>query len=351
MKADTVVTNAWYVLGFPHEFTPGRLQSQTITGKPVVMWRTASGKVVAFDGRCLHKRMPLKEGRFVAEDVLECAYHGFCYDAEGRCIKVPSQPDAPIPANWKLRGYPIVEQDDLVWIWPGDPEKIGHRRPPRTPEIASADWESIRSEPMLVKANYRLLIENLLDITHFYPLHDGNVGDIEHSKIPVEVLEEEIEGNRAVRTVRNAKNYRQPPYFVDWFGYDVVDRFHTHCMVNPGLTRVEMRAAPPGTLESDAERGYVLYHMHTPIDEKTHFWRWCINCRMGHRGAKDPSKSLAQLFVDMFPAVVEQDRWVLERQQEMVSYPDDGYAEVHVKADRALLLVRKIVAELEAESA
>ena len=45
-------------------------------------------------------------------------------------------------------------------------------------------------------ANYLLLIENLLDITHFYPLHDGNIGDLANSKIPIEFIEQEVDGNR-----------------------------------------------------------------------------------------------------------------------------------------------------------
>ncbi len=50
-------------------------------------------------------------------------------------------------------------------------------------------------DPVHVPANYALLIENLMDITHFYPLHDGNIGDIEQSKIPVELVEETLRGN------------------------------------------------------------------------------------------------------------------------------------------------------------
>ena len=46
---------------------------------------------------------------------------------------------------------------------------------------------------MDVPANYLLLIENLLDITHFYPLHAGNIGDLENSRIPIEYEEGEID--------------------------------------------------------------------------------------------------------------------------------------------------------------
>jgi vanillate O-demethylase monooxygenase subunit len=347
MRAESYVLNTWYVAGFSSEFPTGKLQGQTIAERPLVMWRAREGEVVAFDGRCAHKRMPLKDGRLLDDGTVECPYHGFCYDATGACVRIPSQEGA-IPAKARLKPYPVVEQDGLVWVWPGDPSRIGDVRPPRTPEIGSDAWDTIGSDPIPVPANYRLLIENLLDITHFYPLHDGNVGDIAHSRIPVQVVEETIDGNRSVRTIREANNYKQPPFFRDWFGYDVVDRHHTHCMVSPGLTRVQMRTAPPGKLGTEAERGFVLYHTHTPVDRTHHVWRWGMNTHAGHRAGSDPSRRLIDAMVANFPEVVAQDLWALERQQEMYDLPDGDYEEVHVKADRAMLIVRKVLGSMEA---
>jgi phenylpropionate dioxygenase-like ring-hydroxylating dioxygenase large terminal subunit len=349
MRADTFVSDTWYVAGLSGEFPVGKLTGQTIAGKPVVIWRDDAGKVVAFDGRCVHKRMPLKDGRLLADGTLECAYHGFCYSSSGNCVRIPSQPEGAIPSKAKLKSFPVIEQDGLVWLWPGDVDRTGHTRPPRTQEIGSDAWMSVSGTPLLVPANYRLLIENLLDITHFYPLHDGNVGDLENSKIPVELTEPVIDGNRAVRTVRKVSGYKQPPFLADWFGYDIVDRVHSHALLSPGVTRVEMVAAPPGQLGTSADRGYVLYHTHTPINSTSHVWRWCINSRSEHRSPSDPTKSLAEEMAQNFPQVAAQDLWALERQQEMFALPDDGYEEVNIRADRAVLLARKLLAAMEGE--
>jgi len=135
------------------------------------MWRTAAGDLVAFDKPCCHKRMPLSQGRLVEGGLLECAYHGLCYDTTGQCVRVPSHPDSHIPPAARLRSFPVIEQDGLVWS--GDPAKVATARPPRIPEIADPAWETADTGPMPVPANTLLLIENLLDITHFYPLHDG----------------------------------------------------------------------------------------------------------------------------------------------------------------------------------
>jgi predicted deacylase len=45
--------------------------------------------------------------------------------------------------------------------------------------------------------------------------------------------------------------------------------------------------------------------------------------------------------------VIEQDWWAIERQQEMFAYEDDGYREVHVKTDGAVVMARRMLDELE----
>jgi len=229
-----------------------------------------------------------------------------------------------------------------VWVWPGDPARTGEAVPPRTPELASPDWTTHMFDPVHVPANYVLLIENLMDITHFYPLHDGNIGDIEQSKIPFEMVEETLHGVPTVKTIRRVQGYKQPPFMADWFGYPVVDRWHTHHMMGPGLTRVELRCAPPGKLgHAPDERGYVIHHSHTPIDGTNHTWRLWVSTR---------SKNLTAAIAATFPAVMDEDRWALERQQRMFAYPDEGYHEVYLRSDKALLRCRKILEEMERAS-
>jgi vanillate O-demethylase monooxygenase subunit len=349
MMANVLVNNAWYVAGLSGEFPKGELKGQIVAERPVVLWRAADGKVVAFDDRCCHKRMPLSSGRFIEGGLLECAYHGLCYDTSGKCVRVPSHPDGHIPPQAKLRAIPLIEQDGLVWIWPGDPAKSESARPPRIPELVHKDWDSADvAGPMAVPANYLLLIENLLDITHFYPLHDGNIGDVENSRIPIKLEEGTRDGNTFVGTVREVRGYRQPPYLAEYFGYDVVDRHHTHFMLSPGVTRVQMRVWPEGKYgDSASEKGYVIIHTHTPVDRKNHVWHLIVNMPKGLACKSDPKKSSIRHFVESFPAVIAQDRWALEKQQRMFDMPDEGYDEVFLRPDAALRRARQILTKLE----
>ena len=107
-----------------------------------------------------------------------------------------------------------------------------------------------------------------------------------------------------------------------------------------------MRVAPPGQLGTEAERGYVLMHTHTPVDGTNHVWRWVVNFKAGLMSRGDPSVSAAQRFGEMFPAVAAEDLWALEKQQQMFDFPDEGYTEVHLRPDKALRRARQIFSAL-----
>lgn len=347
MSTFQYVKDCWYPIGFSGEFPLGELQGHKIAGRPIVMWRSHQGEVVAFDDRCCHKRFPLSQSKLLDAGRLECAYHGLCYDTTGQCIAIPSQP-GKIPPQARLSTVPVKEHDGVVWVWPGNPVNAATLSAPRTPEVVDEANLSIGSpKPLHVPANYLLLIENLLDITHFYPLHDGNIGDKENSLIPVELEEGESEGYTFVKTTRRVDHYRQPPFLREWFLYDEVERIHTHCMVSPGLTRVQMRVAPSGRLGTDAERGYTLLHLHFPVDERNLVWRWSVSCKRWHTTLSDPNMPAARKVAEMFPSVVAQDQWALERQQQMMEYPDDGYAELFLKTDKALRRARQVLMAMQ----
>ncbi len=349
MTENVLVRNAWYVAGMSGEFGPASLQARRIAERPVVLWRASDGRVVAFDDRCCHKRMPLSAGRFIEPDLLECAYHGLCFDTSGACVRVPAHPDGHIPPQARATVLPVIEQDGLVWVWAGDPAKLGHERPARTPEIASDDWDTANiNGPTAVPANTLRLVENILDITHFYPLHDGNIGDIENSRIPIEVEEGVADGVAYVGTVREVRDYRLPPFFAEYFGYEIVDRRHTHHMLGPGLTRVRMRLWPAGRMDDlSVERGYVVYNAHTPVDRGNFVWRLMVNMPKGLMCLSDPTKPAFERFAETFPEVIAQDVWALHHQQPMYDCPDLGFHEIFLRPDTALAKARRLLHGLE----
>jgi vanillate O-demethylase monooxygenase subunit len=67
----------------------------------------------------------------------------------------------------------------------------------------------------------------------------------------------------------------------------------------------------------------------------------------GQKCKSDPTRSAVARFMETFPAVIAEDRWALEKQQQMYEYPDDGYFEVFLRPDMALRRARLMLRRLE----
>ncbi len=83
----TALAPYWYPVAFSHEVSEKPIAAQLLDER-VVLYRLANGKVTAARDLCLHRGVPLSMG-FLEEDTLVCAYHGFRYDGEGRCVCIP----------------------------------------------------------------------------------------------------------------------------------------------------------------------------------------------------------------------------------------------------------------------
>ncbi|MBK5267955.1 MAG: aromatic ring-hydroxylating dioxygenase subunit alpha [Acidimicrobiia bacterium] len=344
-----MIHNCWYAAGFSTEFEVGKPSGHTIADRPMVAWRSEDGEVGIFDARCAHKRFPLWDGKILEGDILQCPYHGFAYDLTGQCVDIPALRDRSdrLPERARIYKYPSVEQDGLVWVWPGDPAASTRVTPPRTPEIASDSWETGNTEPMPVAAAARLLIENLLDLTHFYPLHSGNIGSRADAEVAVDIERSEENGIPVIATYRPRKDFVFPPMTRDRFGVEIGDQLQTHRMVGPAMFHVIIAVAPPGKLGTAEERSFVLYQTITPVDDEHVIWRRSINTPAGSRWAKDPDRSLLDVLVETAPTVVQEDLWALEEQQKMVHYPDGPFREVHIRTDGPMMMARRVLDEME----
>lgn len=128
---------------------------RTLADENVVMYRASTGKVVALADICPHRLVPLSLGK-LAGDVVQCGYHGLCFDHTGQCVKVPGQ--ERIPAAAKVRAYPVVERYDFVWIWLGDPALADEAKVPNFFWMTDPAW-AISEGYHHIAANYQRMRE------------------------------------------------------------------------------------------------------------------------------------------------------------------------------------------------
>lgn len=297
------MTNCWQVAAFATEIGHALLP-RTITGSPVVLYRTQAGEPVAMADRCPHRLVPLSLGRLDG-DVVQCGYHGMRFASTGACVSIPGQ--KIVPAKARVAVYPTVEKHRFVWIWMGDAEQAD---PALVPDFhwMDADAWAVAEGYHHVRANYRLLVDNLLDLSHETFVHPETIGNgaVAESPVAVSIVEK-----KTVRAHRDMKNAEPPPQFVALAGLtEPIDRWHTTLYTPPGFCVIEVGAVPAGS--GDLARGFEarILNLITPETETSshYFWGHARNIR---RNEAELTDVIRQSIVTTF----DQDKDILEAQQ------------------------------------
>ncbi len=108
---------AWY-LAFPaKELKKGDTISRKLLGRKLLFGRDGNGRVFCLRDICPHRGIPLSYGEFDGS-VIECCYHGWCFNTEGRCTKVPSLCDSDIDTTKiKVPHYSTREINGNIWVY------------------------------------------------------------------------------------------------------------------------------------------------------------------------------------------------------------------------------------------
>lgn len=164
----------WYPLARANSVKRGRTLAVSFAGDPIVLVRCADGGVFALEDRCAHRQVPLSAG-VVCGKALKCGYHGWTYDAGGRCINVPYlSADRERPNG--VRGYPCREAYGLIFVFPGDPAKAPTVPFPDVPAAVDPEYKT-RYLSRRINCHYSFLHENLMDMNHQF-LHRSLMGGI-----------------------------------------------------------------------------------------------------------------------------------------------------------------------------
>ena len=207
--------NVWYCAAVADEIRDVPL-ARTICEHPLVFFRTENGTVAALDDRCSHRQAPLSLAR-VVDGHLECSYHGFTFNGEGRCVHIPHQTAIPRAAD--INAYPTAERNGLVWLWIGRPEAAETEPVPDMPWIEDPAQRCVFLR-FSVQANFQLMADNLMDVSHTDFLHRASIGSqtgrAADDQTKVE-LDCEVDGDR-VRFTRRVKNTLLGPIATKWAG-------------------------------------------------------------------------------------------------------------------------------------
>lgn len=92
-----------------------------LLGEKLLAFRNSDGRACLIDEFCSHRGVSLYFGRN-EENGIRCAYHGVKFDGDGKCVDVPSSPQAC--ARMHIKAYPCVERGGIVWTYMGPADKM-----------------------------------------------------------------------------------------------------------------------------------------------------------------------------------------------------------------------------------
>lgn len=195
--------NCWYLAAWADEVVAGSLLGRTIIEEPIVFFRKTDGRVAALFDRCPHRFAPLSRGALEGDTVL-CGYHGLAFGLDGGCVH---NPHGPIPPKAKVRAYPVEERHEGLWIWMGDPAQADAEQIPDLGFVDRAPITAKSKGAILAHANYQLLTDNILDLTHADYLHPATLGGGSITRTKPQVSERE----GGVDVKWHAFNEKAPP--------------------------------------------------------------------------------------------------------------------------------------------
>jgi len=335
-----LIRNSWYVAAWSSEVDSSRPLGRTILDEPIVMFRTENGVLVALEGRCAHRRMPLSHGKIVG-DTLVCCYHGLAYDSTGQCVRIPGQSAAP--TNIGVRSYPVVERYGAVWLWMGDPALADETK---IFNCHLLDREGTRGHKFYyyVKANYLYLNDNLSDLLHQAYLHNPSFGGNTHSlgetipavydkdgqiqvhwdwdSVPVPGIFGEFGKISGPGDGWNHSTYEPPSFYINSVGFADVG------------TGKANSSRPQGA----GKLSFTVHQLITPETARTtHFFK-IVHCDW-------PAELLPKLkvFID---DVNEEDVWACEEQQRMEDVNPASPMST-IPTDKAVVEMRRILARMQ----
>jgi vanillate O-demethylase monooxygenase subunit len=287
------------------------------------------GAVAAFADACPHRRARLSAGH-ISDGTLQCAYHGWRFGADGRCVEIPALGDTgSIPERARLRRpAEVAERDGLVWLAPMTP-----RAP--LPELAPGGAlggdgiATVLLTVMRVEANAAILLDNFLDEAHLPFVHAATIGGAGPETIPRADVDRQGLSFTAVRE-HTFTNLTDPA---------VRDG------VRPAVQRRRMTYRYQAPLTAtllleflDAGGWQFLTFTVAPEDEH--------GCRVYQSvtgpGLANPEQAGSAAKYEM--SIFEEDLDLQRRALSGLQFPLDPTAELHTRADRVSVEFRRVLA-------
>ena len=340
--------NTWYVACTPSELDGAKPLGRTVCGERLVFHRGPDGQPVALEDWCPHRGAPLSLGR-VEDGQLVCGYHGLVMGCQGRAVSMPGQRVQNFPP---VRRFPVVERHGFIWLWPGDAARADEALIPHLAWAEDPEW-AYGGGLYHIECDYRLMIDNLMDLTHETYVHATSIGQKEIDETPVTT---KTEGEHVI-TSSFMDNVMAPPFWrANLRGNHLpddqpVDRWQVCHFVPPSHVMIEVGVALAGKGGYHADPKDKVYSIVvdfiTPETDTSMWYFWGMA-----RNFRAADAALTAQIRDGQGRIFAEDTQMLEQQQRnLLQWPGRRLLKLNIDAGGVharRVIDRWIAAEREA---
>lgn len=296
----------------------------TLMEQPLVLWLDAQGQPAAAEDRCCHRSAQLSQGEAIAGNI-RCPYHGWSFNSEGVCVKVPQLAQGAISRTYRVNAYHCQERYGYVWVCLNDPLND-------IPEISEASDPGFRYIPEFYETWYASglrIMENSFDSAHSHFVHASSWGD-QSNPVPPPIDE-----------IVDTENGFIMKHWVE--------------VLNPELQKQNLGIQTDKTIRTNERRWYtpfartlkiqypnglihLIFSAATPIDDQTsQLVQFCLR-------NDSEAEAKASDIVAFDRTVTQEDRGVLETTD--YDAPLEISQEQHMASDKPGILMRHRLAAL-----
>ena len=270
----------WQPLALLDEFDPAQdpamaarpLKAVRLLGQDLVLFRDAGGRYGLLDRDCPHRGADLKFARHEG-DGIRCPFHGWKFDAAGRCLETPAEPEgSTLCQRVRQRSYPVQVRAGAVWAWLG-PEGATPPELPAFDAFVAPDSHAFAFKG-LWQCNWLQAFEVGIDPAHTSFLHrytaDEEGGNPYGRQFRAASVGE-VDGERWPMT-RVMREFHRPEIRHEEVAPGLL-RLTTLRPLNERLTHVRVtHAAFPSTFVIPLSADVTITQLHVPVDDTRTYW-------------------------------------------------------------------------------
>lgn len=339
-----VMRQYWQPVALVDEFDPrldprmaGRpLKAVRVLGQDLVLFKDNQGRWGLLDRDCPHRNADLSFGRHEG-DGLRCPFHGWKFDATGRCLDTPAEPaGSRLCDRVQQRSYPVIERSGVLFGWLGEP---GREPPFPRFDCFEAPGTHTFAFKGLWHCNWLQAFEVGIDPAHPSFLHRflqdaplDSIGDNPAGKQFRSASAGEFQGGERWPMTRIMREFCQPEISFEPQPWGL--RLTALRPMTEELTHVRVtNAIFPHTFVIPLSETLTITQMHVPVDDERTYW-YSVFTSFAGPVDKEAMRQQRQQFIslpDYIPKAGRHNNWGFNAdEQRSTTYLGMGEEDINV---------------------